>query len=315
MPPGMPEIALEPRPETLRQPLRRLVLATRPAFLTVTLLAVLIGLATAPTLDPLRALATLVFALLAHAGANLINDFHDQDTDAANTERLFPFTGGSRFIQNGVLPAVAVARLGYGLLAAVIPAGLWLAATSGLGLIAIGLGGLLTAWAYSAPPLRLAARGLGELAIVAGWLLVVVGSDYVQRGAFAGQPLAAGLGYALLVANVLYINQFPDAPADGQAGKRTLVVRLGRRRARWGYPLIAALAGASLVAGVVLAVLPAPTLAALMGLLPAVAATRALWPHAETPRHLLPAIKATLLAVHLYGMLLAATLIYSGTHP
>jgi 1,4-dihydroxy-2-naphthoate octaprenyltransferase len=99
---------------------------------------------------------------------------------------------------------------------------------------------------------------LGELAIVGGWLLVVAGSDYAQRGAFAALPWQAGSGYALLAANPLYINQFPDATADVAAGKRTLVVRLGRRRARLGFIVIAALSALCVSLGVACAVLPAP---------------------------------------------------------
>jgi 1,4-dihydroxy-2-naphthoate octaprenyltransferase len=44
-----------------------------------------------------------------------------------------PFTGGSRFIQNGVLSEAETARLGWALLALVVPAGLWLAWQSGPG--------------------------------------------------------------------------------------------------------------------------------------------------------------------------------------
>ena len=41
--------------------------------------------------------------------------------------------------------------------------------------------GLLLAWAYSAPPLRLMSRGLGELTVALVWFLVVIGADLVQR--------------------------------------------------------------------------------------------------------------------------------------
>lgn len=306
---------IEPTPQTLPPGLRRWLLATRPAFLSVTLVAVLLGLASAHAdgvpLHPATALVTLLFALVAHAGANVINDYHDRENDALNSERIFPFTGGSRLIQNGVLTPAAMARLGYGLLISVIPAGLWLTAHSAAGLMLIGLLGLLIAWAYSAPPLRLASRGLGEFAIVAGWLLVIVGSDYVQRQAFAALPLAAGLGYALLVANILYINQFPDATADAAAGKRTVVVRLGRRCARAGYLVIALLAALCAPLGVWLGVLPAPTLLILLTLSLSLAATHELWHHAEIPAQLAPAIKLTLAAAALYGLLMALTLVFS----
>jgi len=306
---------LEPTAQTLPPGLRRWLLATRPAFLGVTLVAVLLGLASAYAdgvlLHPASALVTLLFALVAHAGANVINDYHDRENDALNNERMFPFTGGSRLIQNGVLTPQATARLGYGLLLAVIPAGLWLTTHSAPGLVIIGLAGLLIGWSYSAPPLSLASRGLGEFAIVAGWLLVVAGSDYVQRQTFAALPLAAGLGYALLVANILYINQFPDATADARAGKRTLVVRLGRRRARAGYLVIALLAALCAPLGVLLGVLPAPTLLVLFAVPVSLAATHGLWHHAETPAQLTPAIKLTLTATNLYGLLMALTLVFS----
>jgi 1,4-dihydroxy-2-naphthoate octaprenyltransferase len=242
----------------------------------------------------------------------VVNDYYDalSGCDAANQDRVFPFTGGSRFIQNGVLSQRAVGVLGYGLLAAVIPAGLWLTAHSAAGLIWIGLAGLVVGWAYSAPPLKLQSRGLGELGITAGWLLVVVGSDFVQRRLFDFAPVAAGLGFALLVANVLFINQFPDVRADAQAGKRTVVVRLGVARARWGYALIALLCYGWVLAMVLLRQLP---FLALVSLLPAAASFQAqaiLHRHAAEPQGLAPAIKMTILAASLHGLLLAATLAF-----
>lgn len=291
--------------------------ATRPAFLSVTLVACLIGLACAAGSgvrpDPVTAFFTVLFALVAHAGVNVINDYHDAQSgaDAANTARLFPYTGGSRFIQNGVLSARETGVFGYALLAAVIPGGLWLAWQAGPGLVAIGLGGLFVGWAYSAPPLALMSRGLGELAIAAGWLLVVVGSDYVQRGGFSLLPLAAGISYALLVANLLFINQFPDHDGDAAAGKRTLVVRLGPEVAKWGYLLIAILAYGWLVAMVAIGLLPQKAGAAAMTLVFSFAAARELIAHASAPAELAPAIRRTILAVNLHGLALAAALAFA----
>jgi len=305
---------LEPSLQALPNPFLRYFAATRPAFLSVTFVACLLGLATAAfsgiAIDAALATATLVFALAAHAGANVINDYYDalSGCDDANSERQFPFTGGSRFIQNGVLSLRATGIFGHALLAAVIPAGLWLTAVTGSGLMLIGFAGLVVGWAYSAPPLKLQSRGLGELAITTGWLLVVVGSDYVQRRGFSFLPVAAGLGYALLVANLLYINQFPDVRADAGAGKNTLVVRLGVDRARWGYAAIALLAYGWLSIMVLLGNLPLP---AALGLLPAlatIAAGRRLWSAAAQPAELPPALKLTILAAVSHGLLLAVVL-------
>jgi 1,4-dihydroxy-2-naphthoate octaprenyltransferase len=308
----------EPSRAALANPLLRYLLATRPPFLSVTFVGVLIGWASAYAdgahVSVLPMALTMIFALVAHAGANVVNDYYDSVNggDAANTERLFPFTGGSRFIQNGVLSARETQIFGYALLAAVIPAGLWLAWHSAPGLIPIGLVGLVAGWAYSAPPFKLQAHGVGEFGIIAAWAIIVIGSDYVLRGAFSFRPLAAGLGFALLVANVLYINQFPDRKADAAAGKRTMVVRLGAARARWGYALIGALAYLWPLAMVAAGWLPAATLASLAGALATGAALRVLWGAADRPPALAPALPLTILAACGHGLLMAATLAWFG---
>jgi 1,4-dihydroxy-2-naphthoate octaprenyltransferase len=305
---------MEPTLAALPNPFLRYFAATRPAFLSVTFVGCLVGLGSAAAsgigVDPTLATVTLFFALVAHAGANVINDYYDSlsGCDVGNDQRVFPFTGGSRFIQNGVLSQRAVGRYGYALLAAVIPAGLWLTAISAPGLIWIGLMGLFVGWAYSAPPLKLQSRGLGEFGITAGWLLVVTGSDFVQRHGFSFAPVAAGLGFALLVANVLYINQFPDIRADAQAGKRTLVVRLGAQHARYGYALIALLCYGWVIAMVATAHLPPLALVSLLGAVPSLVALHDLWRHAGVPPRLTFAIKLTILAAVLHGLLLAGAL-------
>ena len=304
----------EPQPAAFPNAVARYVAATRPAFLSVTLVGCLLGLATAHAggvpLDGAKAFLTVFFALVAHAGVNVVNDYYDalNGSDAANDERLFPFTGGSRFIQNGVLGLREVGLFGYALLLSVIPPGLWLAWHSAPGLLLVGLAGLLVGWAYSAPPFKLMCRGVGELAIVAAWLLVTVGADFVQRGAFAWTPVLAGLPYALLVANILYINQFPDRAADARAGKRTAIVRLGPRRARWGYPAIAGLAYALLAWAAVSGRLPAWTATGLATLPLSLAAARQLLTDAERPAALAPAIKQTILATNLHGLIVTVSL-------
>ncbi|HXF65154.1 MAG TPA: prenyltransferase [Burkholderiales bacterium] len=304
----------EPTPAALPSPLGRYFFATRPAFLSVTLFACAIGLAAAHyagvEIRPAAAAATVLLALVAHAGANVLNDYYDalNGTDAINTERLFPYTGGSRFIQNGVLTARETAVFGAALFAVVIVAGLALARVSGPWLLAIGAAGLFIGWAYSAPPLALNSRGLGEPCVAAGFALIAVGTDYVQRGALALFPLIAVVPYALLVANLLYINQFPDATADAAAGKRHWVVRLGRGRARWGYIAIALLAYGWLAGAVAADHLPPAALAGLLSAALSARASAGLWRHAGAPARLEPAIRATIGAACAHGLLLSAAL-------
>jgi len=305
---------MEPTLAAFQNPLARYAAATRPAFLTASLMACLIGLAIARhdgiALDLKLAAITLLFALLAHAGVNVLNDYYDalNGTDACNVERVFPFTGGSRFIQNGVLTPEQTVRFGFALLFGVALAGLWLMLRSDLQLLYIGLAGLFIGWAYSAPPFRLNSRGLGEICVAAGFLLIAVGTDFVQRKDFAAAPFVAGLSYALLVTNLLYINQFPDRKADTAAGKLHWAARLDVQHARWGYALIALLAYVWLLFAVAIGWLPMLALLALLALPLSVKAERQLLHHAGQPQQLGGAIKLTIAALLLHGGLLALAL-------
>ncbi len=308
-------IPAEPRLERLGNPLSRYFLATRPAFLTITLVGVLLGFATAwhgkAPFDNVIALITLLLALLAHAGVNVLNDYYDHlnGTDAANTDRLFPFTGGSRFIQNGVLTPRQTLAFGLILFLMVILGGVWLIGHSGFGLLLIGLAGLFIGWAYSAPPLKLNSRGLGEVCVAAGFLLIVAGADFVQRGVVVVTPWLVGLPYALMVTNILYINQFPDRAADLSAGKRHWVVRLSPDRAALIYGLILLLAMSWLIGLVAAGRLPVWGLVALLAWMPAFKAASDLRHFATQPALLAPAIRATIAAAHILAVLLAIELI------
>jgi 1,4-dihydroxy-2-naphthoate polyprenyltransferase len=311
-------VPAEPSLERLQSPFKRYFLATRPAFLTITLVGCLLGFATACSagtpFDLPAAATTLVLALLAHAGVNVLNDYYDHlnGTDALNTDRLFPFTGGSRFIQNGVFTPGQTLGFGLVLFGVVIAGGLWLIARSGQGLFWIGLSGLFIGWAYSAPPFKLNSRGLGEVCVVAGFLLIVAGADYVQRRGFGVLPWVAGMPYALLTTNILYINQFPDRSADLAAGKRHWVTRLRPAAAALGYWLILLLALLWLPLAVALHALPALTLLAVLGMWPAFGAAGQLRANADVPTRLAPAIQATIAAAHVHTALLAVLLFLAG---
>lgn len=287
---------------------------TRPGFLTITAVAVLIGVASAAHdghFEPMRAAVSVLLAILAHAAANVLNDYHDalNGADAANRTAISPFTGGSRLIQNGEVSVRDTGRLAWALAAFVVPAGIALAVFSGPGLLAIGLAGLLLGWAYSAPPLALMKRGLGELTVGASWSLLVMGGDYVQRAEFSALPLAASLGLALLVANILLINGFPDAASDAAVGKRTLVVRLGPAAAALLYRRVALTAHALPLLGVVTGVLPLGALAALLSLPLSLRAAHLLATAEGELSRLPDPIRLTIAAATVHGVALAVGLI------
>lgn len=174
--------------------------------------------------------AVTAFQLMTHYA----NDYFDYDADVANATPT-AWSGGSRVLPDGLLPRrVALA-------AAAVLAGIGIATSAALD--AAGAGPwtgptlalvLVLAWTYSAPPLRLCARGLGELdtAIVVTVLVPWLGF-YLQAPSLEG---VAGLvltvvPLALLQFAMLLAIEFPDAAGDAQTGKVTLVVRLGARGA------------------------------------------------------------------------------------
>jgi len=285
---------------------------TRPAFLLLTVVACLLGTTTAAAcgcgLDVPLALGATALAVLAHAAGNVLNDLHDarNGADAANRQGIFPFTGGSRLIQNGVVSERQTAELATALLVFLLPAGLLLAVKAGGGVLLLGMAGLALAWAYSAPPLKLMSRGLGEPTVAMVWFLVVVGADYVQRRHFFPIPAWVALSFALLVAALLLINGFPDADADAQVGKRTLVVRLGPRRASALYAVLVLTAHLWLVVGVWLLVPPVQALWGLISLPFSLAAAGWLVRHRNEPAQLKPALGLSVAAVLLHGLGLAA---------
>ena len=305
----------EPAVEQFPHPALAYLAATRPPFILATIVPVILGLSYSVyqgyTLDWATAVLSLLAAMLLHAGINVLNDYYDalNGTDDNNDERIFPFTGGSRFIQNEVMTRQQTLIYGVCLMLAVMLIGSYLVAQTGAALFWLGLTGIVIGWGYSAPPLRLNSRGLGELCVLAGFSLLPLGAWLVQTGNLSTNVVAIAIPVGLLTANLLFINQFPDRKADIQAGKLHWVARLEPDTARWGYVLIASLAWLMLAMLIAVGLLP---VSALVAMLPAVLTYRAaaiLIRHANHPSALVPAIRMTILAMLAHGALLSAVLI------
>jgi 1,4-dihydroxy-2-naphthoate polyprenyltransferase len=248
---------------------------TRPLFLIGGFTGVALGAAVAAwsglhvdvaTYLLVQALVT-AFQLMVHYA----NDYFDRSGDAFGART--PWSGGSGVLPSGALrPQVALtAAIACAAVGLSIAARFTFAGNPAAG--ALGVAIFVLAWFYSAPPLRLAARGLGELdtALVVAILVPAIG-----YAAFAG-----GLGFVLVAATgppalamfvMMLAVELPDAGADLVAGKRTLVVRWGPS-ATW--PRIAVISLISVATAAVGAYLQAPVTA--LALLPAAAVACALF--------------------------------------
>ena len=227
----------------------------RPKFFPASVLPVLAGSAWGFMAAGQFDLSAFVLALLAtvcvHAGANVLNDVGDDagGTDRQNEDRIYPYTGGSRFIQAGIMSANGMARLGISLLAIAAIAGLILLLSKGAMVLWFGIAGLLLAVLYSLGPVRLASIGLGEISVgIAFGVLPVTGAAWLQSGSLGVDVLLFSIPVSVWVTAILLINEVPDIAADGATGKRTLPVRFDLGGTSIIYFLLHAAGVAALVA-------------------------------------------------------------------
>ncbi len=252
--------------------LREVVRASRPPFLVLTPVTVLLGVGTAVTVggsvDPWLVMLVLMGALLAHVAVNLFNEFEDFRSGLDLQTRRTPFSGGSGALPAQPAAAASVRRAGWVSLALVVAVGTVLVAEAGPGLLGLGLLGMVLVLGYSAwitryPLLCLIAPGLGIG-------LMVPGTHYALLGAFNAEAFLVMLVPAFLASALLLLNQFPDVEADRSVQRRHIPIVLGRRRAADLFAVLIFGAYLALALSVLAGGLP---MGALLGVLPLPAGT------------------------------------------
>lgn len=168
--------------------------------------------------------------LSAHLSVHYSNDYFDADADRYSKTTLF--TGGTRVLL--VNPELckfskwfALFLMGVSMLLALIF--IIIFSFSVLFLIFVILGNLL-GWYYAAPPVRLTYHGLGEIATMVIFGLMVPGMGYlVLMGKFTIGFLIFVLPFMLYGLALIIAVQIPDMESDYLGNKNTLIVRKGRR--------------------------------------------------------------------------------------
>ena len=245
---------------------------TRLPFLSATAVPVLLGIAIAASHGAFTwwtALLTVVGASFAHLAINVTNDIFDtlSGADDANPNPT-KFSGGSRVVLYDLVSLRGLTLLAAGLYAAAAAIGLALVAITGSAtLLWIGVAGIALGLAYTAPPLKLVYRGLGEIAVAIGFgPVMLLGAYVVQNDRIDPEALVLSLVPGILIALILFVNEIPDRVSDAQTGKRTLPTRFSPEIIRGAYLVAALIAFGIIVAGVLVGLLPWPTLVALAAL-------------------------------------------------
>ena len=288
----------------------------RAPFLTATLVPVAIGLTWAMVqraVDWALLPIVVIGAVALHVAANCFNDYFDwkSGADEINDDFFEDFTGGSRAIQQGLVAPDTMYWVGTSASIVAMTCGIALL-MRGWGIVAFGLVGLATAYFYTAPPLRLVARkGMGELVVGLNFgPLMVAGTTFALTGTCRPFDFVVGLPTGLLTTAILWVNEFPDAPADAEVDKNHLVVTLGRATARWGYVALLIAAFGTLSAAVAFGPLPRTALLFWLGLPLALSAGRIVVEHYDDEK-LEAACEATIQTHLLTGVGLAGGLLWA----
>ncbi len=214
----------------------RWLVLTRAAVLPMTLVSGAVAALLAvhrPGLRPGLLVLALVGLVLAHVANNLMNDLFDVEVgaDTASYPRALyaphPVLSGMISRRNLAAAALVVNLADLAILVT-------LTVFRGWPIVAFALSGFILSVAYTAPPLRLKKRGLGEPDVFLVWgPLMVGGTYYAAVGQLPWQIWLASVPYGLLCTAVLMGKHIDKAPFDEPLGIRTLPVILGERRAHF----------------------------------------------------------------------------------
>jgi len=207
----------------------------RPGTLGAGAAPVFVGLIVAAeerTFDWTIALVTLLAALSIQIASNLINDYYDFHKGLDKAGRLGP----KRAIAEGEVTPQTMKRAIIIDVTIAVLCGLYLTLVGGLPILMIGCVSLLCAWLYTATPYSLSYLGIADLFVLAFFgPIATVGTTYLQLEQFSEKAFWFGMVNGFISMGILTINNIRDIDSDKKAGKRSVVVRFGKKFGEWEY--------------------------------------------------------------------------------
>lgn len=191
-------------------------------------LGALLAVAAGGNFDPVLFVLGYLVVLLGDLSTHYSNDYFDVEVDRHIGQKKF-FAGSTILVCNPQLRSISKS-ISVALMASssLLAAGLVIFLGAPVEFFAVILGASLVGWFYSAPPVRLISRGVGEVALACVIGFAIPGLGYLAvRGQF--DPLFIYLAvpfvmYGLILSLSLEV---PDVEVDRKGGKRTLAVRKG----------------------------------------------------------------------------------------
>ena len=209
------------------------VLASRPKTLLAAFVPVMVGSALAISQNQftfIYSLVALLCTVLIQIGTNFTNDLYDHLKGADNKDRKGP----ERVLNSGLISPLEM-KIAIGVVFGfAFLLGLYLVFSVGIVILIIGVLSILAGLAYTAGPYPLAYNGLGDVFVFAFFGIIgTAGTYYLHTQEFSFLSLLISLPVGALITNILVINNYRDIEEDREANKNTLVVKLGKRFARF----------------------------------------------------------------------------------
>jgi 1,4-dihydroxy-2-naphthoate octaprenyltransferase len=238
---------------------------TRANFLPLTVMIVFAGLAAAfysrRVFNIFDALLVLIAALLTHASVNAFNNYFDFRSGIDKRTTKTPFSGGvETLVKGGMSPSSAFIVAAVALMGAA-SVGLYFLTRFFTVLLPILVYGGIVIVLYT--PVIARIHGLSEIVAGSGFGLMGLGTYITQTGTIDGPGLAVFVPVTILVAMLLFLNEFPDAEVDKAAGRRHLVILLGKKKSAAVYVACLVVTYLSIALSVLVNYSPLPVLLSL----------------------------------------------------
>jgi 1,4-dihydroxy-2-naphthoate octaprenyltransferase len=293
--------------------------AFRYHFVPPSFLPAILGAVIAWSISGRFSLGYFVVVVLAvtlnHIALNMTDDYYDykQSVDRAAGHVENPYSGGSGLLTSGAIKPAHMRRVFLFLYFLTCAAGVFLTIMRGWPVIAFGLVGVLSAYFYTAPPVRYAYRGFGEVSQLLNFSLVIgLGAYFVQSRDLSWEAALAVLPLGLMMFAMITINEIPDSESDGTGGKRTLVVNFGRSAGVWLYGAAGAAAYLVILGSPLFGLTTFWTYASLLTFPMFARAFSVLRRNYMNPAAMAPANMLTIRAHNLMGILLIAAYVIRG---
>lgn len=166
-----------------------------------------------------------------HVGTNIINDIYDYEKgiDKEDKELGIPH-GGSMVISMGLVSLKEMKKAAFISLLVAFAIGVYLFTQAGMWILYLSLFGLLSAIFYTAKPIALKYKALGDIQVILSFGVgMTLGAYIVQTGEFSWMPVIFSIPLGMLIDAILHSNNIRDINFDGKFGVKTLPILIGEK--------------------------------------------------------------------------------------